>query len=222
MKRALLLALLLAPGAASAGEWGATYVERPLDFTARLGRQKLDLEGVAGATTIDRIGVGWRERYGARLELGLSVDYVALTQENTAITAGRELTGYDAGLSLDADLLRVGPAALFLRATLSYLRVDDEDPDQSLVISWTEPAVRLGVRGPLGAGVRAYAGVRYGLIDGEERLRGAANATRALEEDQRVGGFAGLELALERNGYVGVAAESGPDRMFGIYFGRQF
>lgn len=224
MKRALLVLPLLALAApVSAQEWGAPYADRPLDFSLRFARHKLDLAGNgARDTTLDRVGIGWRERYGERVQLGLFLEYASLTQENAPVTAGRELTGYHAGVSLDADLARLGPAALFLRATLGYLRVDDDDADQSVVISWTQPALRLGARGPLGARLRGYGGIRYGVIDGEVRLSGAENETRAFEEDDRVGGFAGLELLLEREGYVGVAAETGPDRTVSVYFGRDF
>lgn len=224
MKKAALLALLAVAAPVSAADWGgAAYADLPLDFSLRFARQELDLVGDgSGDTTIDRVGIGWRERYGERLELGLVLDYVALTQENVPVTAGRELTGYHAGVSLDTDLLRLGPAALFLRAGLGYLRVDDDSPAQSIVISWTEPTLRLGVRGPLAGGLRAYGGVRYGTIDGEERLSGTMNETRSLEEDDRIGGFAGLELALEHGGYVGLSAETGIDRTVGIYFGRTY
>lgn len=224
MRKAVVLALLACAAPVSAQDWrAAAYADLPLDFSVRFARDELDLVGNgAGDTTIDRVGIAWRERYGDRIELGLFLDYAALTQENNPVTAGRELTGYHAGVSLDADLLRLGRAALFLRAGLGYLRVDDDTPTQSIVLSWTQPTLRIGARGPIAGGLRAYGGVRYGTIDGEERLSGATNATTSLEEDDRVGGFAGLELALERGGYVGVSAETGPDRSVGIYFGRAF
>lgn len=224
MRRALAAALLAAALPVPAQEWGGPYTERPLDFSVRFARQELELER-AGAridSTLDRVGIAWRERFGERLRLGLFLDYASLTQENRPLTAGLELTGYYAGVSLDADLARLGPAALFLQASLAYLRLDDDTPDQSIVLSWTEPAARLGLRAPLGGRLRGYAGVRYGVIDGEERLRGSTNETRSLAEEDRVGGFAGLELALERDGYIGVTAASGPDRTVGIYFGRDF
>lgn len=224
MRRAVLLALLALAAPVSADDWsGGVYSELPLDFSLRFARHELDLAGDgARDTTVDRVGIGWRERYADNLVLGLFLDYVALTQENEPLTAGRELTGYHAGVSLDADLLRFGPGALFLRAGLGYLRVDDDTPTQAVVISWTEPSLRLGVRGPIAGGLRAYGGVRYGTLDGEERLSGTVDETRSLEEDDRVGGFVGLELALEPGGYVGLSAETGPDRTVGIYFGRTF
>lgn len=216
---------LLAPSAlAFAGEWPEPYADRPLDVNVRFSQHTLDLDygDTVVDTSVDRVGLAWRERYGRRLQLGVYADYALLTQGNNPETAGRELTGYHVGLSLDLELLRAGPAALFLAATLGYQRVDDEQEERDIVITWTEPSVRVGASGALGAGLRAYGGVRYGELDGEQRLSGARNETRAIDEAERSGAFAGVELKLDREGYVGAFVESGVDRTARIYFGRRF
>jgi hypothetical protein len=65
--------------------------------------------------------------------------------------------------------------------------------------------------------------VRYGIIDGRQRVSGTVNETRPIEQTDRTGGMAGLELVLDtEGGYAGVVAESGPDRSVGVYFGRRF
>lgn len=223
MKRLLLMALAL-PGLAGAADNGlALYSERPLDFSLRFSQASLDLDdGTARRdTSVDRITLAWRERYGERLQLGLLGGWSFLTQGNNPVTAGRELDGYHAGVSLDLDLYSAQRATLFLAAAWLYQRVDDESDSQRVVISWNEPSVRVGISGWVGGGVRAYGGARYGGIDGEQRLSGTLNETRAIAQVGRTGGFAGLELALERDGYVGVAA-SGPERRVSLYFGRRF
>lgn len=222
--RLLLIALAL-PWAAAADENAVSlYAERPLDFSLHFSQASLDLDdgNTRIDTTVERIGVAWRERYGERLQLGLFGGYAFLTQDNSPATAGRELDGYHAGFSLDLDLLTTEHVTLFLAAAWLYQRVDDGDDSQRVIISWNEPGVRLGARGLLGAGVRAYGGVRYADIDGRQRLSGTLNETRDIEQTDRTGGFFGLELLLEGDGYVGLAAESGPDREVSLYFGRRF
>lgn len=200
------------------------YTDRPLDFSLHFSHHELTLDyGTARvATQVDRIGVDWRERYGRNLQLGLVGGYSFLTQTDNPQTAGRELRGYHAGAVLDLDLLARERYGASLEARWLYQKVDTNDGAQSVDISWREPSVRLRAGVAVTDGVRAYAGIRYGAIDGQQRLSGAINETRTIQETKRTGGFAGLELSLEGNGYVGVAAASGPDRYVGIYFGREF
>ncbi len=223
MKNLLLIALALPATAKAVESTAGLHPERPLDFSLYLLQARTDLDyGAARVdTTVDRLGIAWRERYGQRLHLGLFGGYAFLTQHNNAATAGRELNGYHAGFSFDLDLLASERAALFLAAAWLYQKVDDDDGAQRVVISWNEPSVRIGTSGLLG-GVRAYGGVRYGRIDGQQRLRGALDETRSVEKTNQTGAFFGLELNLERDGYVGVAGESGPDRRVSLYFGRRF
>lgn len=224
MIRLLLIALALPYTATAAEIVVAPYTDRPLDFRLHFTQASLDLDygGARIDTTVERIGVAWRERYGRNLQLGLFGGYAYLTQGNNAATAGRELDGYHAGFSLDLELFTIERATLFLAAAWLYQKVDDDDGAQRVVISWNEPSARIGVSGLLGGAVRAYGGARYGSIDGQQRLRGTINETRAIGQTDRSGGFVGLELNLEREGYVGVVAESGPDRHTSVYFGRRF
>lgn len=222
--RWLLLALLL-PALGAAGDRGATpYSDRPLDFSLHFSQADLDLDygGTHVDTSVDRVGIVWRERYGERLQLALLGGYSFLTQGNNAPTAGRELEGYHAGVSLDLDLAVLSRATVFLHAVWLYQNVDDETGGQRVNISWSEPSLRFGASGALPGGVRVYGGVRYGRIDGRQRLSGTLNETRNIEETDRDGGFLGLELALDGDGYVGAIAESGMDRRAGLYFGRRF
>lgn len=199
-------------------------LDRPLDFGLRFSHHALDLDygGSKIDTSVDRIAVYWRERYGERLQLGLFGGYAFLSQSNNPATAGRKPDGYHAGFSLDVDLLRSEPVDSFFSAVWLYQKVDDDNGAQQTEIATREPGARLGLGVSLGGGVRAYGGARYGRIDGEQRLSGALNETRKIGETRNTGGFVGLELKLEQDGYVGLAAESGTDRSVAIYFGKRF
>lgn len=222
MKRILLLATLLAAAPVSADEI-YHYTDQPLDFALRLSHHDttLDIGPTRVDTSVDRASILWRERYGERLQLGLIGGYSLLSQTNNPPTAGLDLDGYHAGVLLDLDLIRTSRFDVFFNAAWLYQRVDHDDGSQRVVIVTREPSARLGAGLTLG-GIRAYGGARYGRIDGEQRLSGTVNETRDIHETRRSGAFAGLELRLEGNGYVGVMGESGADRSVGIYFGRVF
>ena len=217
----LLLAFV---STAATAESDNFYTDRPLDFSLSLGHHTLTLDygGTNVDTSVDRIGVAWRERFGERLQLGLVGGYSFLTQTNNPPTAGLELDGYHAGFSFDLDLLTLRRASVSLRGAWLYQKMDHDDGMQQISISWREPSVRLDAAAAIGGGVRVYGGLRYGTIDGTQRLSGTLNETRAIKQTDRTGGFIGLELGLEDNGYVGVSAASGFDRSVSLYFGRLF
>lgn len=223
-KHGALLPFLLIAVTAGAEERFYPYTDRPLDFSVRFSQHDLDLDyGSARIdTSVDRIGIGWRERYGDRLQLGLIAGWTDLTQTNNPVSAGRELEGYHAGVSLDFDLLRFERVTVFVQGAFLYQRVDDDTSTQRIVIAWREPSAQLGAAANLGGGLSVYGGVRYGRIDGEQRSSGTLNETREIEESERGGAVAGLELRVEGDGYIGFSAASGTDQTFALYFGRRF
>jgi hypothetical protein len=223
MKRlVLLLAFFSIP--VGADDRAHPYSDRPLDFALTLSTRSYDLDygGSNVDTSVDRVTASWRERYGPYLQLGFLGGPAYLTQTNNAATSGRELNGYHVGLSLDIDLLRRERVDVFFSAAWLYQKLDHADGSQRVVITTHEPSARLGAGLLLAKPVRAYGGARYGSIRGEQRQSGTINETRTVRESQQAGGFAGLELLLDRDGYVGLYAESGIDRSVGIYFGRHF
>lgn len=210
--------------AAAAAADGYPYTDRPLDFSLIFSHHTLALDyaGTPVDTSVDRVGIAWRERFGERLQLGLLGGYAFLTQSNNPPVAGQELNGYHAGFSLDLDLFRRARAGVSLHGAWLYQKVDQGDATQQAVISWREPWVELLADVTAGAGLRLYGGVRYGAIDGTQRLSGTLNETRSITETDRTGGVVGVQLELEGNGYIGAATASGPDRRTEIFFGRRF
>lgn len=222
MQRTLALWLLL--GATAAAADGGRYADRPPDFSLTLSHHRLDLDygGPRIDTSVDRIGIAWRERFGERLQLGLAGGYSFLTQSNNPPLAGRELSGYHAGLLLDLDLITYERGGVSLHGAWFYQKMDDDDGIQQIVISWREPSVSLRATARIGDALVVYGGPRYGVIDGTQRLTGTVNETRKITQTDRVGGLVGVKLNLEDNGYIGAMAATGPDRYTGVYFGRRF
>jgi hypothetical protein len=223
VKHLLWLIAFLA-NAVCADDHGMRYGDRPIDFSLYISHHAfaLNAAGTKTDTSVDRVGITYRERYGARLQLGLTGGYATLTQDNNPASSGRELNGYHAGFTFDLDLWQRERVNVYAGARWLYQKVDQDDGLQRVAIVTREPSYRIGASLALGDGVRAYAGLRYGRIDGEQRLSGTLKNTSAFETTDDAGGFAGLELQLEGNGYVGVATESGTDRNVAIYFGRHF
>ena len=222
MKRLALIGALYAGSAIAAD--GSPFSDRPLDFSLRVVDTELALDygGTNVDTTLQRISIGWRERYGERLQLGLVGGPSYLTQRNNAATAGLELNGYHAAVSLDIGLYASPGARVDFNATYLYQRVDHDNAGQKVVIDWREPSAQLSAGAGLGAGLWVYAGARYGRIDGEQRRSGVQNETRTIARNAPAGALIGLELRLEHDGYIGLTGVSGVDRGVALYFGRRY
>lgn len=224
MKSIFGVAFALFGAAVAADEHEPLFPDRPLDFSLRLSQHTLDLDygGSRIDTSLDRAALLWRERYGTRLQLGLIIGYTSLTQTNNAATAGRELNGYHGGFSLDWELLRLGQSDIFVSADWIYQKVDYEYGGQKVVIVTREPNAQIGAGFRPVDNVRAYAGVRYGDIDGEQRQSGTVNETRKIKSAREAGGFAGAEFLLRDGGYIRLDAESAADRSVAISFGKRY
>lgn len=223
MKRLVLLVALVST-VVDADDRAHPYADRPLNFSLTLSTRSYDLDygGSTIDTSVDRVTASWRERYGERLQLGFFGGPAYLTQTNNTATSGHELNGYHAGLSLDIDLWRARSMDAFFSAVWLYQKVDHDASGQRVTIATSEPGVRLGTGVSVVPNLRFHGGFRYGGIRGEQRLSGTMNETRTVRESRQGGGFAGIELTLDRDGYVGLDAHSGTDRGVGISFGRYF
>ena len=209
---------------ATAADRALSYSDRPLDFSLQFAEHKIDIAypGATVATSVKRVGIVWRERYGRRVQLGLLGGYAFLSQTDNPATAGIEPKGYYAGVSLYLDLYAAEPIDVFLSTAYLYQHVDHESAAQSVDLTWREPNIQLGAGVKLGNRVRAYGGLVYASVDGTQRQSGAVNETRGIESAGRTSGFGGLELGLDGDDYVGVVAASGTNRSAGLYFGRRF
>lgn len=217
-----LVCLCMAP--AFAGDGPSYGLERPTDFALAFTRQELAL--VRGAeridTRIERIGIAWREQYGRYARLGLLGGYSYLTQRAEPLTAGEQLDGYHAGLSVDATVPLASALSLFAGASYLYERTEGSSATQDVTLAWSAFQTEAGLALAAGRAAQLYAGVSYGELDGEERARGTVTGTRDLSADDRTGALAGFEVTLDGDGYVGVVARSGFSRGGAIYFGRRF
>jgi hypothetical protein len=195
-----------------------------LDFSLRFARTKipLDYAGRTQDSTNNWLGVSLREQASKRVTLGMYGGYAWLTQTNNPVTAGIELDGYHAGFSLHAVLLQGQRTSLYGALDYSYQKMDYEGETRQVVIDWTQSQAQLGVMLALARQWRLYGGGSYGKIDGEERASGSVNHTLSFERGAQSGGFLGLDLNVEMDGYIGIEAWSGLMRGGEIYFKRRF
>ncbi|BAV34177.1 hypothetical protein SCL_1886 [Sulfuricaulis limicola] len=195
-----------------------------LDFSLRFARAKMPLD-YAGRTqdgTSSWLGVSLREQVSRRVTLGMYGGYAWLTQTNNPVTAGIELDGFHAGFSLHAVLLEGQRASLYGTLDYGYQKTDHKSDAQTVVIDWVQPQAQLGATLTLARNWRLYGGGNYGKIDGEERATGSINHTLSFERGAQSGGFLGLDLNVETDGYIGIEARSGLMRGVDIYFKRRF
>lgn len=226
INRLLLTGLLLLPPTVLAAGPITPPVEggSNLDFSLRLASAKTPLTyaGRTQDTTSRWIGVGLREAAGKHIVLGMYGGYAYTTQTDNPLTAGLELDGYHAGLSIHGFLPLGRSAQLYGAFEYTYQRVKHEAETQNIVLDWVRPQAQLGVLAALSPRWRVYGGANYGKIDGEERANGSVNHTLAFDRGARVGGVFGIDLNWDAGGYVGIELRSGIDRGGEIYFKRVY
>jgi len=216
---ALLLILILPALAEATGPLFPHDHHSTLDFSLRLARTKVPLDyGNRTNDTASRwLGVSLREKAGKRVTLGMYGGYAWLTQSNNPVTAGAELNGYHAGFSLHGILLEGQRGSLYGALDYTYQKVDHKSDVRTVVIDWAQSQAQLGVVLTLAQKWRLYGGGSYGKIDGEERASGSVNHTLTFVRGARSGGFLGLDLNVEPDGYVGIEAWSSLTRGAEIY-----
>lgn len=224
MKRLLALMALVTAGAAWADDPLPPAGDKALDFSLRFAHTTTDFyyDGSPVNTTVKWIGVSWREPLGARLYLGAFGGYSFLTQTNNALLAGAEADGYHAGVALHLVVYRGERLTLFATAGTVYQNVEFQGVTQTVELEWYQPGAELGGALALGGGVRVYGGGNYGFVSGQERAHGTIERTTNFERDARGGGFVGLDLDVDRDGYVGFETRTGVNRGSTIYFKRLF
>lgn len=226
MKRRTVSWLLLALPVLveAAGPLAPEDNSKAVDFSLRFARAKAPFDyGTRDYDTTSRwLGVSLREKTSEHLTLGMYGGYAYVTQTNNPVTAGIELNGYHAGFSLHGVILAGRRASLFYALDYTYQKVDHKSDTQTVVIDWSEPHAQLGAVIAITQRLRLYGGGNYGYIDGEERVSGAVNRTTGFSRDSRAGGFLGLDLNVELDGYADIEAGSGLTRRGEIYFKKRF
>jgi hypothetical protein len=226
MTRCALLGLLMIMPvlAEAAGPLTPDNRVESLDFSLRFTRAKMPLDygDRAYDTTSRWIGLSLRETAGQRVTLGMYGGYAYVTQTGNPVTAGMELGGFHAGFSLHGVILENRRVSLFYALDYTYQKVDHTDDTQTVVIDWSQSQAHLGAIAALTQNFRFYGGGSYGRLDGEERASGTVNRTTAISRDARGGGFLGLDLNTDPDGYVGIEVRSGLTRGGEIYFKRRY
>jgi hypothetical protein len=226
MKRLVPGCLLLAVPALAlaAGPLIPADEDKTMDFSLRFASAKAPFDyGSQEYDTTNRwIGLSWREKAGERLTLGLYGGYAYVTQSNNPVTAGVQLDGFHAGFSLHGILYGGRRVSLFYAGYYTYQKVDHKGETQTVVIDWTEPRAQLGAIVAVTRRLRFYGGGNYGSLDGEERVSGTINRTTDFSRAARAGGFLGMDLNVENDGYVGIELKAGLTRGGQIYFKRSY
>ncbi|MBI3570343.1 MAG: hypothetical protein HY082_04465 [Gammaproteobacteria bacterium] len=226
MTRCALLGLLMIMPvlAEAAGPLTPDNRAESLDFSLRFARAKMPLDygGRAYDTNSRWIGLSLREKASQSVTLGMYGGYAYVTQTGNPVTAGIELDGFHAGFSLHGVIFESRRVSLFYAIDYTYQKVDHKSDAQAVVIDWSQSQAQLGAIAALTQNFRFYGGGSYGRLDGEERASGTVNHTTAISRDARGGGFLGLDLTTDPDGYVGVEARYGVTRGGEIYFKRRY
>lgn len=222
---ALLGLLMIVPVLAeAAGPLVPDEFGRGPDLSLRFASAKMPLDyGDHAYDTKNRwIGLSLREKASQSVTLGMYGGYAYVTQTGNPVTAGVELDGFHAGFSLHGVMLENRRISLFYALDYTYQKVDHTGDTQTVVIDWSQSQAQLGAIAALTQNFRFYGGGSYGRLDGEERASGTVNRTTAISRDARGGGFLGLDLKTDPDGYVGIEIRSGLTRGGEIYFKRRY
>ncbi|MBI3545551.1 MAG: hypothetical protein HY081_03005 [Gammaproteobacteria bacterium] len=195
-----------------------------MDFSLRFTQNKAPFDyGAQSYDTVNRwIGISWREKISSSITLGMFGGSAYVTQNNNPVTAGIELDGYHAGFSAQGIFFTTARAALFYALDYTYQKVDNKTATQTVVIDWSEPHAQIGAIVKLAPRWRMYGGGNYGYVDGQERASGNINHTLNFSRATRAGGFLGIDLTVDVDGYVGIEGKTGLTRGAEIYFKRRF
>ncbi|MEK6550588.1 MAG: hypothetical protein AABZ50_02985 [Pseudomonadota bacterium] len=226
MKRlSLLIALLLSPTTLPAAtevtaELGA---DKSLDFGVRFAaaRNPLAYGSATHDTTVRWIGAGWREAFGPA-QIGLRFGYTFVTQNDNPNTAGLELDGYHAGISLAFDIVRYAQGRLFVSTDYLYQAVKHEGISRTVEMTWYDPRVTVGLYHGLSREVYVLVGASYGRTNGEERVNNGVVTTVRDFSRHDTGSLLGFDIVDGNKGTVGFVLRTGLDRGGSIYFKRLF
>ncbi|HKK05847.1 MAG TPA: hypothetical protein VKA50_08375 [Gammaproteobacteria bacterium] len=224
------LALILVSGAlsniAAAGTYrGPDLGDQLVDFALHLERSntRLRYDGVTYDSTVERLGVTLTQSLGPGLDGLLSAGYEDITQADNPDLAGQAPNGYYGGIALRGHLLSSRRFDAAVSVHYSYHRLDTSPAsDQDITLTWHQAwaEVVAGVRPS--ARLRLFAGARYGVLNGDQRLSGSVNRTTGFHQDTRTGYFGGLDVNVDRTGHVGLRVDGGQFRGAEMFFARRF
>ena len=215
--------VLLPTAAFASGPLPVKNDDLPYEFALQGGRSDYTWKrsGADVDTEVEMMSLFVRRRLAGIVYGDLLLGYTALTQTGNAATSGLKPDGYHAGLSVDVDILTREHFSVFGSAGYIYYYTRDSSSSNRVELTWGEWRARLG--GSIGYGiVRLYGGGPYGSLDGTERQTGTVNQTVRFDSKSQGGGFIGLDLRLNNDGYIGVEGRSGLDDGWLIYFKHRF
>lgn len=194
------------------------------DFALRLEHSDVTLRygGTDYHGTVGRLGIVLSQQLSPGLNGILSAGYEDISQPDNPDLVGQAPAGYYGGFALCGFLLAGPRIGASVSAHYSYHRLEARPTGQDIVVSWQQGWAQFVAAARLAHRLRLYAGERYGVIDGEQRLSGTVNSSTSFQQDRRVGYFGGLELNVDRTGYIRFQVSSGQFRGVTMLFARRF
>ena len=220
----LLLILTTAPAIADTYH-GPDLGDRPADFALRIAHSDVRLrydDGTVHKATVDRLGVSLTQHLSPGLHGTLSAGYEGMTQSDNPVLAGQSPSGYYGGVALRGQLLSGTYLDAALSAHYTYHRLEATPTGQDITLSWHQAWADVVAGLHPQSRLRLYAGARYGVIGGDQRLSGTVNRTTGFQQDRHTGYFAGLDWEVDPTGHIGLRVDAGQFRGVEMSFARRF
>ena len=202
---------------------GDPWAIGPVELALQAEHDELDLEAndAIVETRIDQIGISLREPLGQHVSGSVRAGYLDLSQDDNPATAGMDLTGGYAGVTLEATPAITDATGLTFGAGYTYHRAEDALEGQETELEWHELRAWSGPRLRLGTIDLSVVAVWH-YLDVEEQARGELTRDRSLEAADAVGGRLGMDWHLRPGGRIGLELEAGARQALQLEFAQWF
>lgn len=173
-------------------------------------------------TSIDSLDIYWYEKLSSRIEGGLVLGYLEITQVDNPIEAGQAMAGEYLGITLRINLLQASRFYVFTDFRYRYSSADRALSGQEVDWQWHQGWIELGTELGLGDSLALTASGGIMRISGRERATGAVTQVTSFDSADSAYARAGLKLLLDPYSHVGIEGSTGAIAGGRIYFQRYF
>lgn len=194
----------------------------PFGFALTLERYEIQfaVPDRAVNSVSEKAGITLWEPAQPELLLGLTLGQLFLTQTDYPTVAGRDFNGYFVDLTATRVFAEFGPMKYSGEVAYGYQQVADTNSDNS--VRWHTLRFSGGTRVQVGDVVALTAAATYGTLRGVENTASPSQRTVKFEETKNLGVSTGVELNVDRGGYVGLSVEAGARHGLSLNFARRY
>ena len=168
----------------------------------------------------EKIGITLWEPAQSEISLGLTLGQLFLSQSDYPTVAGRDFNGYFVDLSASRMFAEFGPTKYLGEVAYGYQQAADSRSEAS--VRWHTLRLGGGLRVQISRLLALSAAATYGALRGVDNTARPVQRTVKFEESTNLGATVGVELNVDRGGYVGLSVEAGARHGLSLNFARRY